>query len=400
MVTLAVVLGSLLFWVRAAPDADDIFGPLFISRDREGPLLVVREQSAPPLIAIRLSIPVEESPGLAGAGRVLQLLIQERAQAEVDRFGGRLELTRTPSHLVYAVAGPAIAFGEMVAVLKYAVAPPQSVLRAPNAVWLTARREALAEFETPDLLIRRRLEAALFPALAAGQAGPELGDLPSSQELEWFWQRWFRPSQMSVIVVGPIGAEVARAAFRGWPEPPSPRARSTPIRTTEALPGPEVISARAGLGYPAGAAEPAALAIAAALVEESLPELDLRQAVAELWWAAGRTALVVIGAAPASPPASAAALRTSLQLAVATVASRANVADLERVRRRLRHSLLIRARTPGGLASVLGEFLDRTGEPGSAGHFLRTLGEIDDDEVRRTLRTLIYQPPIVVELQP
>lgn len=402
MVTLAVVvLGVLLQGVAPTPIVAEGLGPLTVMRDRDAPLLVVHESRRPPLIAIRLSVPATESPELAGAGRALQLLVEDRARAEVARFGGKIEFSRTPAHLVYAVRGPATAFGEMVAVLKYAVAPPLGNSRAHSTAWLMSRQESLADFETPDRLVRQRLEALLFPDLTPVSAAPALQELPSAAELESFWRRWFRPERMSVVVVGAISPEEAHAAFRGWPVPPAVRARppfggSTP----ETPPRAEVMGARVGLGYPAGAAEPAALALAAALIEEALRTLELRQTAAELWWVAGRTALVVMGAASPMAHTDITSLRTTLQLSVAGVAARASAADLNRLRRRLRHALLMRARTTGGMAAVLGEFLDRTGAPESANEFLSKLAEVDDEVVRSTLRTLLYRHPEVVELQP
>jgi predicted Zn-dependent peptidase len=401
MVNLAVVvLGLLLGGAQAGPEAEEIFGPLFVSRPQDGPLLVVREQPVPPLIAIRLSVPFEEPPGLIGAARVLQLLVHDRVRSEVERFGGRVELLRTPAHLVYLVQGPASAFGDMVAILRYAVAPPQGAFRTQSANWLTARQEALADLETPDRLIRNRLEAALFPDLASGRAVPNLTEPPSEAALEEFWRRWFRPTEMSVVIVGAIDAETGRAAFRGWPEPPAPRPWSSVRVMPGAVPDPEVISSRAGLGYPASAGEPAALAVAAALIEELLAPLQLRQPAAELWWVGGKTALVVIGGAPTGAPTSAAQLGAILKGSVAAAAARAATSNLEPQRSRILDALVMRARTPGGMASVLGEFLDRTGEPESAGRFLAELRRVDAAAVRDVLRSLIYRPPIMVELDP
>jgi hypothetical protein len=403
MIILAVVtLGALLHGAALEhyPIGDGI-GPLLVSRDRDGPLLVVREQSAPPLVAIRLSVPISEPPGLAGAGRVLQLLVADRARGEVERFGGELELSRTPGHLVYAIRGPATAFGEMVAVLKYAVAPPLGITRAPSALWLTARQEALVDFETPERLLRQRLERLLFPVHASVLSAPDLEHLPGTAELEWFCRRWFRPSSMSVVIVGPVTLAEARAAFRGWPEPPRVRAHP-PGGGSPSGPPPraEVMAPRAGLGYAGGAAEPAALAIAAELIKEELPALGLRRASAELWWIGGRTALVVMGAAPPVGNGEGASLPTTLQLGVASAVARATGADLDRVRRRLQHAILMRARTPAGMAGAIGEFLDRTGEPKGVEEFLSALAEMDEETVRSTMRTLLYRSPQVVELVP
>lgn len=190
----ATILSSLLSGPLVARPAPDTLGPLSISREPGNPLVVVRELSTPPLLAIRISIPYEEPQDLVGAGRVLQLLVQDRVRGEVERFGGKVEFRRTPTHLVYSVRGPALAFGDMIAVLRYAVAPPRSVFQAQKGVWLTARREALSVYETPDRLVRHRLESALFPELSRDHGDLTSAELPGPADLEWFWRKWFRPS--------------------------------------------------------------------------------------------------------------------------------------------------------------------------------------------------------------
>jgi predicted Zn-dependent peptidase len=350
------------------------------------------------LVAIRLSVPFEEPPGLWGAGRVLQLLVENRLRSEVARFGGRIEFSRTPTALVYLVSGPAASFGEIVAVLRYAVAPPPGLFRTQNAIWLTARQESLVELETPDRWIRNRLQRALFPDLRVSLGEPGLTDLPDPAELESIWRRWFRPPRMSVVIAGAIEAEEARAAFRGWPEPPPAEARRPSTATSDTASVPEVVSARIGLGYPAGPINPAVLAIVAALIDEGLPALKLRQVASEHWWSSGEAALVLMGAAPVGSAMDAAALRTTIQISAAGIAANLTAADIARLRDRLRHTLLLRARSPDGMAAVIGEFLDRTGNPESAGQFFESLGEVSDESVRAALHALLYRPPIVVEL--
>lgn len=108
---------------------------------------------------------------------------------------------------------------------------------------------------------------------------------------------------------------------------------------------------------------------------------------------------MVLATADADSGRDSARLLTDLQICISD-AARSSAEEVLRQRRRLEHSLLMRARTPAGLAALLGDFLDRTGDPRGADRFLRALIEIDDEEVRNTLRTLLYQPPIVIELQP
>src|SRR5690606_23632744 len=167
---------------------------------------------------------------------------------------------------------------------------------------------------------------------------------------------------MSVVVVGAIAPEAVRAAFHGWPEPPPAGPRRSRTVTATTAPGPEIIAPRVALGYRAGAADPAALALAAALVDGSLRQLRLRNATSEFWWLPDRTALVVLATADADLGRDASRILTDLQICVSD-AARASAEEIERQRRRLVHTLVMRARTPAGLAALVGEFLDRTGDP-------------------------------------
>src|SRR5690625_5417155 len=86
--------------------ATSLLGELYIAREHGGPLIVTRPLRSLPLIAIRPSIPYQELPGLENAGRALQLISEERARSEISRVGGRLDLSPTPTHLVYSLSAP------------------------------------------------------------------------------------------------------------------------------------------------------------------------------------------------------------------------------------------------------------------------------------------------------
>jgi predicted Zn-dependent peptidase len=387
-----LLLGAALL---AAPTGDTLLGPLSIARPREGPVVVVREQSGVPLVAIRLSVEVGAPQAAAGAGRALQLLVRDRLVSETERFGARIEFTRSPTHLVYQIVGPTASFSDMVAALRYAVAPPEGVLRASEGALLVATREALSGLETAEGVVRRRLQEALFPELAV--AIPPAA--PDAEGVGAFWRRWFQPKRMAVVVVGPIAPQRVLAAFRGWTAPPA-TGRAPPPPLEGEVPSPEVIFPRAGVGYGAGAADPAAIAVVASLVEGAIPELGLRQGSAEVWWAEGKTALVLVGSAPAPTGMRAAAVAERLQRCVAGVAAALTPEAVERHTRLLRHSLLLRARTPEGMAALLGDFMDRTGEPEGALLFLDALAALDEARLRDTFEKLLAHGPAVVELDP
>ncbi|MND02953.1 hypothetical protein D3C83_225450 [compost metagenome] len=69
-------------------------------------------------------------------------------------------------------------------------------------------------------------------------------------------------------------------------------------------------------------------------------------------------------------------------------------------RRALWHDMLFDARTPMGLASLIGRFAERTGDPHAAAGFLDALLRVDADDVGAALLDLLHESPAVVEVGP
>ena len=69
-------------------------------------------------------------------------------------------------------------------------------------------------------------------------------------------------------------------------------------------------------------------------------------------------------------------------------------------RRELRNGLLYQARTPTGLAGVIGDFHDRTGRPDGATRFLAALDRVSAGSVRKDLEALLGGAPVTVEITP
>lgn len=378
-----------------------LLGELYIAREHGGPLIVTRPLRSLPLIAIRLSIPYQELPGLENAGRVLQLISEERARSEIRRFGGRLELSQTPTHLVYSLSGPSANLGELASVLRYLVSAPVIRPGTEDVVWHLAQNEALGGVERADLAVRRQLLARLFPTsrLRTGPKGS--GQVPDREGLEWSWRRWFRPESSSIVVVGDIGPHLSRAAFSGWTPPPppgpSPGKGMVPGGTE---PETEIMAPRVGIGYDGVGVEPAVLLTISELLSDALLSLGLAETRSEFWWLDRRRALVMLGASPLDTRLTPVEMRIALQLGLADLSTGISAREVRRARNRIRQRLLLRARTPTGLASLIGEFLERTGDPYGLEEFMKALDRTGLDEVRSGLRTLIYTSPEIVELVP
>lgn len=374
--------------------------PIVVVEPSGGPRVVYRAMAEPPLVALRLSVPVEEPPGWRGAARTLQELARSALEAEARRIGARLELGYEAGHATYEVVGPRESYEAMVVLLRRAVARPAPTQGGLlEAARLRVEREVLAALEIPARRVRVALESALFSG-SAHSIDAILPDRPGVAELEWFWRRNYIPERMAVVVVGAVPLETALPELRDWPAPPpagtAPGAMAAGGRQA---PPPEAVAAWAAIGWSAADEEPAVLAVAAALVRARLGESGLRRATAELWWGPDRLGLIATGSAlPGSgsdgPPAQ------RLRLAVADAADRATPDAVATARRSIANGLLLEARTPQGLAGVVGRFLDRTGDPHGASEFLDALVRVDADRVRGALLAILDRSPAVAEVGP
>lgn len=385
----------------AGPSPESLLGPLFVEQPEGGPLVVARPQPESPLVALRLSVPLEGRSGGRGVARVLQHLVRERVEADAAAQGARVWLAATPAHAVYGILGPVESFDALVEILRQAAGLPDvrpldvEIARAAAAV------EESAAAELPEALLRRRLRQALFPSLPAGD-GAAVHALTAGR-LREFWNERYRPERMQVVVVGGLAAPTVIAAFRDWrptmearlPDGLPPPSGTEPGRDSR----PQALYPWAGVGYPAEGLDAASLAIAALLVEARLADQGVRKGSAEAWCHGERCALVVIGAAAASG-VDAKGVARRLRAAVSGSASRAGTRSVAEARRTLRNRILFAARTPDGLATVLGEFAERTGDPRGAERFLDALDRADAASVRSVLRALAEREPVTAEVDP
>src|SRR5690606_4194048 len=146
-------------------------------------------------------------------------------------------------------------------------------------------------------------------------------------------------------VAGGVGGGRAVAASGGWPVragrggragAAAARGEGPPAQAaTPRPPAPQVVTRWVALGYPATGEDPAVLAVAAALLAEELGQSGLGGASAELWWNAGRRALVLLAPEPPGRNGDGdGSVRQRLERAVAAVAEGVDAAAVARARRR------------------------------------------------------------------
>ncbi|MFO7261295.1 MAG: hypothetical protein DIU52_009060 [bacterium] len=399
---------------RAAAGPDAVLGPVHVARPALGPLVVVREQPESRLVALRLAVRVEEPQGLEGAARVVVELARAQLEAAAAAVGGRASVERTTTHAVFRVVGPADAFERLAAALRLAAAGPagadvgQSALAAARVV---AEAQAAAELDTPEPLVRAKLREALFPELGSVSGrGVDLAGLTAERLARW-WSATATASRSAVVVAGGVEAGRAVAAFEGWPVragrggragAAAARGEGPPAQAaTPRPPAPQVVTRWVALGYPATGEDPAVLAVAAALLAEELGQSGLGGASAELWWNAGRRALVLLAPEPPGRNGDGdGSVRQRLERAVAAVAEGVDAAAVARARRRAVRDVLFAARSAEGLAEVLGTMLDRTGEPNAALEFVAALERVGAHDVAHALQALRETRPEVAEVAP
>jgi predicted Zn-dependent peptidase len=373
------------------------------------PALVVQPQPEAALVAIRVTAATTGAPF---AELALHWLTDQALREGALRLGAQVEGGHAGGRLVHAVVGPAAEFAALAELVRSALtgaAPPAGSLEAARVAAAAAR--AGVE-EVADGLLRERLRAELEPTAAGGAgAGPLSGDA-----LAGLRRRVYAPGALLVVVVGGVTSADALAALGSWPAAPRSEApgRSAAVPADEAyeaeargdrpVPAPEVNAPWAGVALPAPGLAPAVVAVVAEVLQMHMSAVELRQGRAEFWWLRSGPAVILLGAAEV--PAAGAGRRAGGDPATALRALPAETATLltpeavTTAKRRLRRELLLAARTPQGLAAVLGEFTAWSGDAGAAAAFHAALGRVDTGAVEAALARLAETDAIVTELRP
>lgn len=414
MKTIALILASLGAFapVRAAgpwldgqpadraASAAEPFLPTTVIAAPGGPRLVVLATPYSPVVALRLSVPVEETFAEAGAGQILLELALERAAPAAARLGARFEAARTPWGLAYTVTGAGADFDHLASLLRLAAAEPRpdrlSFQRARDRV----RSEVERSLETADGL----LHARLLDRVGGGKP-PTLGSLSSLtrmsvRELAAFWARTHQKSRMTLVLAGAVSVEAVLAAFHEIGAPPAATAPEPPQPAVERPSPPRVQVLRTwyGQAIDAGASGDPRAAVAAVLMGERIGTGSSSYEVGvELWETGPRLALAISGAALSrdSP-----AMRSRVQGLLAETASTLTDGQVDRAVSRVRMEMLTAGRTHDGLVRIVGRHLDASGDPGEARSYLAALDELDLGAMRSYLVEVRRAAPIEAEIRP
>lgn len=364
------------------------------------PAVVVHRQPAIPLVALRLAVLADDPPGYAGAGHLVQHLVEGGLRDRVARAGGRVRLDRTSDAVVFTVSGPAAELDYLAGALRTVLVPP-----APSAVsLLRARRqlaeERLADWEDPGAHVRAALRARVFPAdLPAAGTESAASRLTEAEAVAEAWDAMYSPNRVSIVAVGDVSLSAVEAAFANLPPAGAKGDYAEAVDTVPAQPLAEPQATRGWLGaaYPAESAA-AAVSVATRIVGDLLrAELPAAAVESEHWWTHHGQALALIVAVPGSEIPLA---RRAMASALATAREEVSATSVALAARALRRDMLFYARTPERMAEVIGAFSDRHGEPDAADRFYADLERLRMEDVRRAIDRMLDEGGFTAEVPP
>ena len=363
-----------------------------------GPRLIHFQAPGTAVAALRLSIPLAESPSEAGAGRVLVLAALARVEPLALRVGARVEGSRTFHGIVYTVSGPSSAFDHLAWLLRELVRDPDEA--AVRGAVERLRTSLDGGRETPAGVLDTRLREGVSPSLPPLSGSPASLTGLSPDRVRGLWSRTHVRERMTVVASAPVPVEVLLAGVldAGVPEGLGGPAveQSLPPSTERART--QVLRSWYGEAYVVEMADDPRSAVAARLMAERLRTLPGRvEAGVQLWELGGRAALVVTGAAY---PTDAAAMRRTIQGIREDVLSAADPATIARIVGELRSETLLGARSGPGLVSVVGYHLDATGDPAGARTFLEALNRVDGATMSSFLSELRARTPVTADVRP
>lgn len=392
--------GGVAFALRAPafPAATASLRPDSVLTPPGGPKLIRLTAPGSGLTTLRLSVRVDETVAEAGAGQILVLLGLERARAAAAPMGARVEGARTPWGIAYTVVGASDDFDYLAYVLREAVAEPRLERIEFERARVRAREDADRLRETGSGRLSVDLRAAAVPGSAPLIGTVESIDALTATDVRDLWRRTHRRERMALVIVGAeplelvlaslkdIGAS-GRAPFRPTQSPPV--ARSSRI---------DVLRTWYGEAWVAGDVRDPRGAVLAALIAARLRDADATgQTEVELWEVGSSRVLALTGAAY---PAGAAAMRRSVSGLVPQIATRLAPDEVAPAVAALRFDLFHVARTPWGLAGLVGRYHDATGSADAAYQHVVELDRVDAASMRAYLQELQRRGPARAEIRP
>jgi hypothetical protein len=363
-----------------------------------GPKLLRLTAPGSGLTTLRLSVRVDETPAEAGATEILARIGLERARALAMPMGARVEGMRTPWGIAYTVIGASDDFDYLAYLLREAVAEPRLDRIEFERARARVREEADRLRETGSGRLASELRAIAVPGSLPLVGTPESLDALTAAGVRELWSRTHRRDRMTVVVVGAEPLELVLASLKDIgaqgraplaPTRPAPVSRATKV---------EVLRTWYGEAWVTGDVRDPKGAVLASMVASRLREArgDLQTNV-ELWDVGRSRVLVITGAAY---PAGAAAMKRRVSGILAETAAGLAREEIVPAVAALRFDLLSSARTPWGLAGLVGRYHDGTGVADAAYQHVVELDRVDLAAMRSYLGELQERGASNAEIRP
>jgi len=394
----AVPLLALLFVAQSAPA-----GGLGFRADETltvpgGPDVTVFRSAAPEVISLRLSFPLKEDRGEAGAGQILRLMAEDRMRPLARRVGARAEVHRTPEAVVYQVSGPIEDLDFLGWVLREGIRQPPG--QDFEAALRRVRVENDRRMETPEGVLVTRIRDSLAPNSPSvfGTAGSL--DRTDAMRLTAIWERSHRRDNARLVVVGRLPDELVLALARDLDIPAG--SQSTALQpgdeTDSPDPAPEVIRHWIVEGYRIMRGDEAsALVVAWWLADHARTTTNDFEIGVEIWNIDGSRALVVSAAAY---PRFRASMEGSLEGLFQDAVELMTEDDVSSVSQQLRTGIIMSGRSPWGLAELVGQAWDAGSGPEGVETLVADLDVLTRVQVLALVRALEEASPVREELIP
>ncbi|TVR65586.1 MAG: hypothetical protein EA422_03970 [Gemmatimonadales bacterium] len=383
----------------AAAAQADILTPDTVLQPPGGPTLAFFSVGSSEVVSIRVSVPFEEAVEDAGAGQLLRIQAQERMNQLAGRVGVRAEAHRTPRALVYQVSGAVDDLDFMGWILREALAPPDA--GRFDAGLRQARVDLDRRRETPEGALAIQLLAALSPGAVPLQGSPGSLDRMGPDRLTALWARTHMRSRIRIVAAGRVDPILLLSTLSdlGLPEEgPSPQLPPVQDMGSPRL-TPEVNRHWIARGYALnGRHSPAPQILAARHLGQVLRNApgDYEASV-ELWEIGRQRALVLSGAAYNRGLT---ALRSRLERLPGEGLAGLTEDGIDALAAEVRTELRRAARTPWGLADLVGQGWDDTERIEAGSELLVSLRARQTEGVRNLLEELAAASPVVQELRP
>jgi hypothetical protein len=395
----AVPLLAVALAVQAVPQQPSGFRADEILRPPGGPEIAVFRSVTPEVVSLRLSIPLEETPSEAGAGQFIQQQATDRMEPLARRIGARAEVHRTPQGMVYQVSGTLADLDFLGWILRAGLEPPSAV--DFDDVRRRIQVENDRRMETPQGVLAARVRGDLTPDVPSvyGTTGSLARIDPA--RLQAIWQRSHRRDRARLVVAGQVPSELALAlaADLGLPESASASEVPPGEDTGSPRPSPEVSRTWLVEAFPLSREEEVAALVAGRwLGEQARAAGEDFEVGIEIWdIGRGRRALIVTGVAF---PRSVQLMRSRVDTLFEDAAARITEEDVSRAAGAVRTDIIMGARTPWGLAELVGQAWDAGNDPAGVEALLSDLAVLTRSDVVDLFETLSGSTPIREELQP